>query len=78
MFHNKLDKEGNIIRNKTRLVVKGHCQKECIDYGETFSPVAKMVTIRVVVSLAVNNSWNLYQLDVNNATCMGILMKMFI
>lgn len=43
---------------KVRLVAKGYSQKEGIDFDETFSPVAKMVTVRVVITLAINNGRN--------------------
>ena len=42
VFRNKLDKEGNVVRNKARLVVKGYSQMEGIDYDETFAPVARL------------------------------------
>ena len=67
----KYKSNGEVERYKARLVAKGYSKKEGIDYEETFSPVAKMVTVRVVVSLAVNYSWKLYQLDVNNGFLYG-------
>ncbi|KAI3515994.1 hypothetical protein L1887_14901 [Cichorium endivia] len=45
VFRNKLDNEGNVIRNKARLVVKGYCQEEGIDYEETFAPVARLESV---------------------------------
>lgn len=54
-------------------MAKGYNQKDGIYYEETFSLVAKIVTVRVVISLAINNSWNLYQLDVNNLFLYGNL-----
>ena len=46
VFRNKLDENGVITRNKSRLVVKGYNQEEGIDYDETFAPVARMETIK--------------------------------
>ena len=55
------------------MVVKGYNQRPGIDFGETFSPVVKPVTIHVVLTLAVTHSWPLVQLDVNNTFLYGIL-----
>ena len=51
---------------KARLVVQGCRQKASISYSETFSPVAKMTTVRVVLAVAALNGWSTYQMDVSN------------
>ncbi|KAI3824664.1 hypothetical protein L1987_06131 [Smallanthus sonchifolius] len=63
----KRDKIGAIKRYKARLVAKGFHQQPGIDYQETFSPVVKSTTIRVILSLVVTQKWPLRQLDVQNA-----------
>ncbi|GJR23347.1 integrase [Tanacetum coccineum] len=71
----KRDKNGAIIHYKARFVAKGCRQQPCIDFHETFSPVVKSITIRVILSLAVTNDWPLRQLDIQNAFLYGNLKE---
>ncbi len=64
-----------VSRYKTRLVAKGYAQTYGIDYEETYSPVAKMITIRVIIAMAVAKGWSLHQMDVKNVFLHGDLQE---
>lgn len=67
VFRLKKNSDGTINRYKAHLVARGFYQNYRLDYEETFSPVAKMVTVRSLISLVAFKHWKLWQLDVKNA-----------
>ncbi|KAI3737799.1 hypothetical protein L2E82_27811 [Cichorium intybus] len=73
VYRNKLDTEGNVVRNKARLVVKGYCQQEGIDYEETFAPIARLESVRIFLAYAAHKNFDVYQMDVKCAFLNGDL-----
>ncbi len=71
VFRNKQDTNGEVVRNKARLVAQGFTQVEGLDFGETFAPVARLEAIRILLAYAVHHNIKLYQMDVKSAFLNG-------
>ncbi|PKU70208.1 Retrovirus-related Pol polyprotein from transposon TNT 1-94 [Dendrobium catenatum] len=72
-FRTKLKSDGTLDRYKARLVAQGFNQQFGIDYKDTFSPVEKMPTIRILLTVALHRGWSVFQFDVSNAFLHGTL-----
>ncbi|XP_075489616.1 uncharacterized protein LOC142528449 [Primulina tabacum] len=73
IFKNKTDESGIVVRNKARLVAQGYTQIEGIDFDETFAPVARIESVRLLLAIACHMDIKLYQMDVKSAFLNGIL-----
>ena len=73
VFRKKLDENGEITRNKARLVYKGYAQEEGLDYGETFALVARMEGVRTLLTYDAYKGFKVFQMDVKFAFVNGIL-----
>ena len=73
VFINKLNEDGKVSRNKARLVCKGYSQEEGIEYGETFSPIARLQGVRNLLAYAAHRGFKVYQMDVKSTFLNGIL-----
>ena len=66
IFKNKFNEDGQVIRNKSRLVCKGYDQIEGIDFEETFVPVPRLEAIRMFLSFVCYKNFKVYQMDVKS------------
>jgi hypothetical protein len=67
VFKNKQSEDRVVVRNKTRLVAQEFCQKEGVDFEETFAPVARIEAIRMLLAYVASKGFKLYQMDVKSA-----------
>jgi transposase InsO family protein len=75
VFKNKLNEQGQVVRNKARLVCKGYAQIEGQDFDETFAPVARLEAIRMFLAYACHKKFKVYQMDVKSSFLNGDLKE---
>lgn len=75
VYKTKLNEDGEVDKHKARLVAKGYAQCYGIDYTEVFAPVARLDTIRSIIAVAAQSSWEIFQLDVKSAFLHGELKE---
>ncbi|GJY09730.1 retrovirus-related pol polyprotein from transposon TNT 1-94 [Tanacetum coccineum] len=73
VFRNKLDENGIVSRNKSRLFAQGYNQQKGIDYDETYAPVARLESIRILLAYACALDFKLFQMDVKSAFLNGFI-----
>ncbi|BBH07104.1 transposable element gene [Prunus dulcis] len=78
IFKGKIGSDGKVKTYKARLVVMGYKQREGIDYEETFSPVAMINSIRILLAIAAHYDNELWQMDIKKAFLNGYLQKNYI
>jgi hypothetical protein len=67
IFKNKFDEHGIVIRNKAQLVAQGYTQIEGVDFDETFAPVARLDSIRILLLIACHLGFKLYKMNIKSA-----------
>ena len=75
IFKTKFAADGSLQKHKARLVAKGYAQQYGIDFEETFSPIARFETVRLVLTLVAQLQWAVYQFDVKSAFLNGNLQE---
>ncbi|GKC21105.1 retrovirus-related pol polyprotein from transposon TNT 1-94 [Tanacetum coccineum] len=75
IFKVKLDEYVKVLKNKARVVAKGFCQEESIDFEESFTPVARIEAIRIFIAYVAHKNMTIFQMDVKTAFLNGILKE---
>jgi hypothetical protein len=73
VFHNKQDQDGIVVRNKARLVAQGYTQVEGLNFGETYTPVARLKAIRILLAYDCAQNIKLYQIEVKSVFLNGYI-----
>jgi hypothetical protein len=78
-FQKQTGEDGELVKNKARLVAHGFSQVEGLDFGETFAPVARLEAFRILLPFAACKGFKLYQMDVKSASLIGVIQdKVFV
>ena len=75
VFKKKTDMEGKVVTYKARLIAKGYRQRQGVDYDETFSPVAMVKSIRILLAIAAHYDYEIWQMDVKTTFVNGNLTE---
>jgi hypothetical protein len=71
VFHSKQDEHGVVTSNKARFIAKGYSQVECLNFNETFAPVSRLESIRMLLTYATHHGFKIYKIDVENTFLKG-------
>ncbi|KAF0904830.1 hypothetical protein E2562_037605 [Oryza meyeriana var. granulata] len=75
VFKLKRDEQGAIVKHKAHIVAKGYIQQQGIDYDEVFAPVARMESVRMLLTVAAQRGWLVHHMDVKSAFLNGELKE---
>jgi hypothetical protein len=75
VFKLKRDETGAIVKHEARLVARGFVQREDIDFNDTFAPVARIESVRLLFMLAAQEGWCVHHMDIKSAFLNGDLKK---
>jgi hypothetical protein len=75
VFNNKQGEDGEVVRNKARLVAQGCSQVEGLDFGETFAPIARLEAIMILLAFATSKGFKLYQMDMKSPFLNGVIQE---
>jgi hypothetical protein len=73
IFKNKQGEDGEVVRNKAHLVAQGYSQVEGLDFGETFTLVAHLEAIRILLAFTASKGFKLYQMNIKSAFLNGVI-----